>query len=172
MGDILDYKILIVDDDPSIHEVVECALIEDSHMTGINLESIRTELFELEETIVEDDSINYIFDHAYQGEEALIKIDDAHDKGNPYSLAIVDSRMPPGIDGPTAIEKVFDKYDNIDILFCTAYSDISWQELKGRVKYKGNFAFIKKPFDIYIFRQFVFMFAYKRKLLSKMGSHI
>lgn len=165
----MEYRILIVDDDPSIHEVVECALIEDAHMTGINMESIRNELFDIEAPQPSDDSINYIFESAFQGEEAIKKIDEASNNGTPYSLAIVDSRMPPGIDGPTAIERIFEKYDNIDILFCTAFSDISWQDLRSRIRYKGNFAFIKKPFDIYIFRQFVFMFAYKRKILNKVG---
>ncbi len=168
----MKYKILIVDDDPSIHEVVECALIEDAHMTGINIESIRNELFGLEEKEVKDDSIDYIFESAYQGEEAIKKIDEANESGEPYNLAIVDSRMPPGIDGPTTIERIFEKYDNIDVLFSTAYSDVAWQDLRKRVKYKGNFAFIKKPFDIYIFRQFVFMFAYKRKIINQMGGKL
>lgn len=168
----MKYKILIVDDDPSIHEVVECALIEDSHMTGINIESIRNELFDVKEERVGDDSIDYILESAYQGEEAITKIDEANERGEPYSLAIIDSRMPPGIDGPTTIERIFNKYDNIDILFSTAYSDVAWQDLRKRVKYKGNFAFIKKPFDIYIFRQFVFMFAYKRKIINQFDGKI
>lgn len=168
----LNYRILIVDDDPSIHEVIECALIEDLNMTDIKMENVKNELFDLKESEEDDNSINYILESAFQGEEALEKLDEASKNGTPYSLAIVDSRMPPGIDGATTIERIFNKYDNIDVIFSTAYSDVPWQDVRKKVKYKGNFVFIKKPFDIYIFRQFVFLFAYKRKFLKEFGGKI
>ena len=42
---------------------------------------------------------DFSLDSAYQGQEGLAKIKKARDEGNPYAMAFVDVRMPPGWDG-------------------------------------------------------------------------
>lgn len=168
----LEYRILIVDDDPSIHDVVECALMEDFYSENDCIENARDELFDVKEASKNLQTINYKFDSAFQGEEAIKMIDCAVDEGLPYSLAIIDSRMPPGIDGPTTIERIFNKYSDIDIILCTAFSDMHWQDIKRKVKYKDRFVYLKKPFDIYVFRQFVSLFAFKKRKIDMLDKEM
>lgn len=155
----MDYKILIADDDTSIHEAIESALHEDSYKGSNEIVSLKEDLFDFSVETPHSDSINYIFEHVFQAEEAIAKVDSASGVGVPFSLIIMDSRMPPGIDGPSAIERIFDKYRNVDIILLTAYSDLDWEDIQSRIKYKDQFIYLKKPFDINVLRQIVSMFA-------------
>jgi len=49
----------------------------------------------------------YILDSAFQGAEALERVQNAVDEGMPYALAFVDIRMPPGWNGVETIKRIW-----------------------------------------------------------------
>lgn len=163
----MDIRILIVDDDSSIHTSIEESLNVKTFNGSTSVNALRRELFSFVPEEKQFIEISYSFDNAYQAEDALIMIEEAYKKGNPYELVIIDSRMPPGMDGPTAIEKIFDKYEDIDIILLTAYTDMTWEKIQKKIKYKDQFVYIKKPFDINVLRQIVSMLTVTRVKVKK-----
>ena len=67
--------------------------------------------------------------------------------GNPYMMAFVDMRMPPGWDGIETIGHLWAINSNLQIVICTAYSDHSWEQIIARLGQSDGLLVIKKPFD-------------------------
>ncbi|OGR13414.1 MAG: hypothetical protein A2097_14580 [Desulfobacula sp. GWF2_41_7] len=145
-------RILIVDDNPSIHEDIKHILL------GNKIEK-EQETLDLEKDLFGDDDEkdgpaeavpdveSYILDDAYQGEEAITMVKLAEQADFPYALIFMDVRMPPGIDGIQTIKQIWDKYPYIEIVICTAFSDYSWDRILQKLGKTDRLLFMKKPFD-------------------------
>ena len=92
-------------------------------------------------------SVKYEIDSAFQGLDGVAKAKEAREAGQPYRLAFVDMRMPPGIDGVDTIELLWKEDPDLQIVVCTAFSDYSWEETVERVGLTDQLLIIKKPFD-------------------------
>jgi len=86
-------------------------------------------------------------DSAFQGEEGLALIEKSLRENRPYSMAFVDVRMPPGWDGVETTAKIWQKYPDLQVVICTAYSDYSWEEMLAKLGYSDRLVILKKPFD-------------------------
>ncbi len=137
-------RILIVDDNPAIHEDFRKILgaRSDSHS---RLDNIEAELFgESSEPV---DRTGFRIDSAHQGQEALAMIQKALQEGDPYVLAFVDVRMPPGWDGIETLERIWQCSPELQAVICTAYSDYSWDDMTRRLGQTDNLLILKKPFE-------------------------
>jgi two-component system, NtrC family, sensor kinase len=140
----ITHRILVVDDNPNIHKDFQTILIEDNKNT--NLDALRAEMFGNK---ADDDNKGntYELDFASQGKEGYEKVKQACEQNNPYEMAFVDMRMPPGWDGLQTIEKIWEVDSKIQIVICTAYSDYSWSEISKKLGKSDNLLILKKPFD-------------------------
>ncbi|PYJ99798.1 MAG: hybrid sensor histidine kinase/response regulator [Verrucomicrobia bacterium] len=68
-------------------------------------------------------------------------------ENRPYAMAFVDVRMPPGWDGVETTAKIWQRYPDLQVVICTAYSDYSWEEMLQRLGYSDRLVILKKPFD-------------------------
>lgn len=68
-----------------------------------------------------------------QGEEAVEAVESALRNDQPYAVALVDMRMPPGIDGLETAKRIRALDRNIHIIFVTAYSDHELGELTRKI---------------------------------------
>src|ERR1044071_8685865 len=121
MGNSNNLKILIVDDNPDIHR---------DFIDILTPKTQNNEARILEELIFQSENKNEIsslpsfhFDTAIQGEEGIERVKDAIEKGEPYALAFVDVRMPPGLDGIETIKEIWKLSPDIQTVICTAFSD-------------------------------------------------
>jgi signal transduction histidine kinase len=138
------HRILVIDDNPSIHKDFQTILIEEEESTTLN--TLRTEVFGDNTREAATKSV-YELDFASQGKEGCEKVKQACSDNCPYELAFVDMRMPPGWDGLKTIEHIWKIDPKIQIVICTAYSDYSWGEITGRLGKSENLLILKKPFD-------------------------
>ena len=138
------HRILVIDDNPSIHKDFQTILIEEEESATLN--TLRTEVFG-DNTSESTTKSVYELDFASQGKEGCEKVKQACSENNPYELAFVDMRMPPGWDGLKTIEHIWEIDPGIQIVICTAYSDYSWGEITGRLGKSENLLILKKPFD-------------------------
>jgi two-component system, cell cycle sensor histidine kinase and response regulator CckA len=138
------YRILVVDDNPSIHSDFRKILCPD-HTSNTALRGLETALFDEAQPAVP--TVNFQLDSAYQGQEGLVMVKQALTENRPYALAFVDVRMPPGWDGVETIARFWEAYPELQIVVCTAYSDYSWEELRAKVGQPDNLVVLKKPFD-------------------------
>ncbi len=82
---------------------------------------------------------------ALQGQEALACVHQALDAGRPYAVAFIDVRMPPGWDGVETARRIREVDDDIHVVFVTAYSDRSVDEMQEILK--KNTMLLTKPFN-------------------------
>ncbi|KTC93983.1 ATP-binding protein [Legionella erythra] len=144
------HRLLVVDDNEAIHKDFQKIL-------GINQKSDSLSAYNrLFEQLEQDTSITtplFHMDSAYQGEQALELVTKAFSNQEPYALAFVDIRMPPGWDGIYTIKKLWEVDPYLQVVICTAYSDYSFDEIYQQLQGSDNFIILKKPFDIIEIRQ-------------------
>jgi len=139
------FRLLIVDDNPNIH---------DDFKNMLATPTINTELDAFEESLFGEANSEpassqpkYEIDSAYQGQEGADKVALAIQRSRPYSMAFVDMRMPPGIDGIETIERMWKAQPSLQVVICTAYSDYSWHETIEKLGCTDRLLILKKPFD-------------------------
>ena len=139
------FRVLIIDDNSDIHNDFRTILSQDRDDNSA-LDAMEAELFgeSPEEVIFE---YQYELDFAHQGKEGLKKVETALAESNPYAVAFVDMRMPPGWDGLETIEQIWRVDPHIQVVICSAYSDYSWQEIRHRLGHTESLLILKKPFD-------------------------
>jgi signal transduction histidine kinase/DNA-binding response OmpR family regulator len=83
-------------------------------------------------------------DTTTSGEDGLSKVDEALQQHNPYAVIYLDMRMPSGWDGLTTAKKIRAIDPEVSIIFITAYSDRSLDDIRHQLGIK--FDFLRKPF--------------------------
>ena len=84
---------------------------------------------------------------AYQGQEGVDLIQQAVREGRPFTMAFVDVRMPPGMDGIETAVKLWEAAPDLQVVICTAYADYSWDDMIGRLGRPDRWVILKKPFE-------------------------
>jgi signal transduction histidine kinase len=92
-------------------------------------------------------------DSAFQGQEALAKVETALAEKRPYALAFVDVRMPPGWDGVKTTAELLRTDPDLSIVICSAYSDHSFEDMSKAFGETDRVLILKKPFDTIEVRQ-------------------
>jgi signal transduction histidine kinase len=149
-------RILIVDDNHSIHDDYRKILRQEESQDLYELNSIENELFgdsDPEALKTRDLPLVYEVDSAYQGIEAIQMVKKAAKERRPYALIFMDVRMPPGIDGIETIARIWQAFPDIEMVICTAYSDYSLNEIVERLGSSDKLLFLKKPFTAIEVRQ-------------------
>lgn len=139
-------RILIVDDNPSIHEDYQKIFVDRLSRVNSNLEKLSQAIFGEEDLSVRDD-LKFELDFAFQGKEALEKVVASLENNLPYSMAFMDVRMPPGWDGIETIKRIWEVDPRIQMVVCTAYSDYSWFEILDSIEHSEGLLILKKPFE-------------------------
>ena len=136
-------RILIIDDNAAIHEDFRKILCPEA-ATAV-LDAMEATLFGSK--VPQRLNTEFEIDSAFQGQEALIKVEQALAEKRPYALAFVDGRMPPGWDGVETIVQLWRAHPELQVVICTAYSDYSWEHIIERVGQSDSLLILKKPFD-------------------------
>ncbi len=137
-------RILVIDDNPSIHEDFRKILAENS----VELQAFTgTKALLFDEAPASTALPIFDISSALQGAEGLEMVDAAHAAGQPFALAFVDVRMPPGWDGIETVMRIWQRHPELQVVICTAYSDYSWGDMIRRLGPSSNMVVLKKPFD-------------------------
>jgi len=136
-------RVLVIDDNPAIHEDFRKILCPPA--TPSALAEMKASLFGADPDPIAGPSFE--MDSAHQGQEGLEKVKLAIAENRPYALAFVDGRMPPGWDGVETIAHLWKTYPDLQIVICTAYSDYTWEQIIKRVGQSDSLVILKKPFD-------------------------
>jgi two-component system NtrC family sensor kinase len=140
----INRRILIVDDTPAIHEDFR-KLFEVPGPSAQKLAATTTALFHGAPPT--EAQPLFKLDSAFQGQEALQRVRAARQSGQPYALAFVDVRMPPGWDGIETITHLWEVDSELEVVICTAYSDYSWEQILARLGHSDRLLILKKPFE-------------------------
>ena len=145
----INRRVLIVDDSPAIHgdfaKILSPVILDDE-----GLGETENLLFG---TPSARQSQQFELDSAFQGREALDRVEAGLAENRPYAMAFIDMRMPPGWDGLETIERLWQVDPRLQVALCTAYSDYSWEEIDRRLELNDRLLILKKPFDAIEIRQ-------------------
>jgi two-component system cell cycle sensor histidine kinase/response regulator CckA len=139
------HRILVVDDNATIHEDIRKILCPVQAETDLlEAESL---LFGKSANVKPRQQTKFRIDSAYQGQEGLAMVERSLAENDPYVMAFVDVRMPPGWDGIETIRHIWNRYPGLQIVICSAYSDHSWEDIVRTLGESDSFVILKKPFD-------------------------
>ena len=136
-------RILIVDDNAAIHEDFRKILAPETADSQA-IDDLESLIFG--HAAVETPT-RFDLAHAHQGQEALQRVEASLAAAQPYALAFVDIRMPPGWDGVETIARLWAVNPELQVVICTAYSDYGWDSITQRLGASDNLVILKKPFD-------------------------
>ncbi len=138
-------RILIVDDTRAIHEDFRKILLSPKSDDGLR-ELDAAMFFDAGEA--SNRLVEFCVDSAYQGREALARVQQSIQDCRPYSVAFIDMRMPPGWNGLETIERLWAVDPMLQMVICSAYSDNDWTNVFERLGRSDKLLVLKKPFDV------------------------
>ncbi len=94
-------------------------------------------------------------------EAAVAAVRDALAADDPFAVAFLDMRMPPGPDGVWAAARIREIDPAIEIVVCTAYSDVDPRDIGAMVPPEEKLSYLQKPFHPHEIRQMTISLASK-----------
>jgi CheY-like chemotaxis protein len=151
----------VIDDNEKIHADFRKILGPTSDSAG--LDSAEAALFGEPEALTPSRSY-FRVDCVGQGQEGLERVRAALRQSQPYCVAFVDMRMPPGWDGVETIDRLWREDADLQSVICTAHSDYSLDQIVARLGQSDRLLILKKPFEVIEVRQMASALALKWSL--------
>ena len=155
----LPIRVLFVDDEADIRDAYLQSLRQPDATTS------RTELRDLQARLFNKAKGNpspatpparsATFDPAFcdQAEAAVVAVEQALAQNQPFAVVFMDMRMPPGKDGVWAAARIRELDPAVEIVICTAYSDVDPSAIGGVVPPEEKLSYLQKPFHSHEVRQ-------------------
>jgi two-component system, NtrC family, sensor kinase len=140
---MMNRLILVIDDNPLVCE--DFRKILQTNIRASSLAEARAALFE--DTPQDDLQEGFEVDYADQGQTGLAMVESAVQRSCPYAVAFVDMLMPPGWDGIETITYLWQADPELEIVMCTAFTDLLWDRLTEQFGHTDKLLILRKPFD-------------------------
>jgi diguanylate cyclase (GGDEF)-like protein len=155
--------VLIADDEAEVRAAYRQILFEGGAGTDtVVLKDLRKRLFNKEQTkkiAGSEASFDPVFCEG--AEAAVTAVREALAAEEPFAVAFLDMRMPPGPDGVWAAARIRELDPAIEIVVCTAYSDVDPRDIGGLVPPEEKLSYLQKPFHPHEIRQMTISLASK-----------
>jgi len=149
-------RVLVVDDEPDVRDAYRQVLMETDVSADIaGFRELRARLFAKAGSDTKVPVRGASFDPVFcdQAEAAVTAVQEALALQQPFAVVFLDMRMPPGRDGVWAATKIRELDPAIEIVICTAYSDVDPCEIGGMVPPEDKLSYLQKPFHPHEVRQ-------------------
>jgi diguanylate cyclase (GGDEF)-like protein len=158
-------RVLIADDEAEVRDAYRHILTE-ADMSGETavFHNLRERLFARGASDVSRKlSRTTVFAPVFcEGAEAAVKaVREAIAAEEPFAVAFLDMRMPPGPDGVWAAARIRELDPAIEIVLCTAYSDVDPAHIGTLVPPEEKLSYLQKPFHPHEIRQMTISLASK-----------
>jgi len=141
-------RILIVDDEPPMHDSYRRSFAGPRSSDGSALDAMAAELFgdDLDNSVA--DAPAFALTYCEQGLEAIAAVEQALADADPFAVAFIDVRMPPGIDGRETAKRIRALDPDVNIVIVTGFSDFSPVEISKVAGPADKIFYIAKPFEV------------------------
>ncbi len=140
---VVNRRVLVIDDDPAVHDTFHKILGPEHGAESALLESERAppgskggrgarQCFEVET--------------ALNRKAAIQLLQRALDAGRPYALAFVEMRRSPGAGGLETIERLWAIDPHLQVVMSSAHSDYDWSKAITRLDHSDKLLVLKQPF--------------------------
>lgn len=138
-----NWRVLVIDDNPEIHR--DFAKILNAADDDASLSRAESILFGESHPATLQPAFQLEF--AAQGEHGVQLAHAALVSGQPFAMAFIDMRMPPGWDGLETIEQLWRVDPDVQVVICSAHSDYDWADFVTRLGHSDKLLVLKKPFE-------------------------
>jgi diguanylate cyclase (GGDEF)-like protein len=162
----LPIRVLVADDEAEVRNAYRQILLEtDMSSETAVFHNLRERLFSksIPDQIAKSSSSDTTFAPFFcEGAEAAVAaVRDALAADDPFAVVFLDMRMPPGPDGVWAAARIRELDPAVEIVLCTAYSDVDPREIGGMVPPEEKLSYLQKPFHPHEIRQMTISLASK-----------
>jgi diguanylate cyclase (GGDEF)-like protein len=159
-------RVLVADDEADVRDAYRQILLEAEVRRDLAaFHDLRARLFrkDAERATAAEGSRTATFDPVFcdGAEDAVCAVRDALAQEQPFAVAFLDMRMPPGPDGVWAAARIRELDPAIEIVICTAYSDVDPSDIGGIVPPEEKLSYLQKPFHPHEIRQMTIALASK-----------
>ncbi len=140
-------RILIVDDEPAMHDSYRRSFAGQRSDGGDALGAMAAELFGDDAPAI-DAAPDFALTHMHQGVDAVAAVERSLAEGDPFAVAFIDVRMPPGIDGRETARRIRALDSQINLVIVTGFSDFSPVEISKVAGPADKIFYIAKPFEV------------------------
>jgi diguanylate cyclase (GGDEF)-like protein len=159
MSEATSVRVLVVDDEAEVRDAYRQILLEQEltqEMVGFR--ELRSRLFNRKnpgDTARQRSPARAGFEPTFcDGAEAAVSaVKEGLARNEPYAVVFLDMRMPPGPDGAWAATKIRELDPAVEIVVCTAYSDVDPCEIGGLAPPEDKLSYLQKPFHPHEIRQ-------------------
>jgi len=142
-------RILIVDDESIFLDLYQAALCPEQYPV---------EMIPEKENAADREPIRLCSDEfelslCTQGDQAIEVVQSAMEIRQPFAVAFIDVRMPPGPDGMQTALQIRNSDPFIQIIIVTAFSDFHPQDFSQRILPKDRLLYVQKPFHLHEINQ-------------------
>ncbi len=143
-------RVLVIDDDHDIWKAYQLVLQpkdqrDDSSISQLN--ALLQEEKSQDDCTPREEEPSFELSFADQGRKGYELVKQAVQDKQPFAVAFIDIRMPPGWDGMETAARIRKFDPHIEIVIVTAYSDRSRSEIAKAVGSPHKLLFFRKPFD-------------------------
>src|SRR5580698_3549986 len=150
-------RVLVVDDESEVREAYRQILCDHEvnlEMTGFH--QLRSRLFkknaaDSQRQRVRTTTFEPVF--CEQATQAVAAVKEGLARNEPFAIVFLDVRMPPGPDGVWAATQIRELDPAVEIVVCTAYSDVDPCEIGGLAPPEDKLSYLQKPFHPHEIRQ-------------------
>ena len=137
-------RVLVADDDDFILRCYQRAFSHPGQTSGdAGFDSLSEELFGRTGEALRRPVFDLVA--CKQGEEAVTQLSEAIESERRFDVAILDVRMPPGINGLEAGRRIRELDPDIPVVFVTGYSDVPKEELERKLPPPSRLHYFTKP---------------------------
>ena len=159
-------RVLVADDEAEVRDAYRQILVE-ADMSGETavFHNLRERLFSkppeqsARNLPPSDTAFTPVF--CEDAEAAVAAVREALAADDPFAVAFLDMRMPPGPDGVWAAARIRELDPAIEIVVCTAYSDVDPRDIGAMVPPEEKLSYLQKPFHPHEIRQMAISLASK-----------
>jgi diguanylate cyclase (GGDEF)-like protein len=152
-------RVLVVDDEAEVRDAYRQILLENEvtqEMVGFR--ELRSRLFRKDpaDTARERSPARVAgFEPVFcdSAEAAVTAVKESLARNEPFAVVFLDMRMPPGRDGAWAATRIRELDPAVEIVICTAYSDVDPCEIGGMAPPEDKLSYLQKPFHPHEIRQ-------------------
>jgi diguanylate cyclase (GGDEF)-like protein len=152
-------RVLVVDDEAEVRDAYRQILLENEvtqEMVGFR--ELRSRLFKKnpadtarERSPARAAGFEPVFCDSAQA--AVTAVKEGLARSQPFAVVFLDMRMPPGPDGAWAATQIREMDPAVEIVICTAYSDVDPCEIGGLAPPEDKLSYLQKPFHPHEIRQ-------------------
>ena len=166
----INRRILVVDDNRSIHDDFRQILGAQSHVTSSEISAANSALFgdALPVNVLPSFELECVED----GMAGLTLVRRAREEHHPFAVVFIDMCLGSGWSGRETLEELWKVDPSLQCVICTAYSALPWDQLLCGLPHSDQLLILRKPFEPIEVQQIAIALTHKWDLARLNQTHV